>query len=482
MLERTFTYNDFAVATNYTRVIGDNMVNEFNFGWRHSSEHNPWASSFDINRNRRIDSHTAFPGDDGRDNGGDGSNTQGVVPYTLAQWYPTNNLYGIIPAMSFGAPIPNPANPSWDSRFINYGNDDLFNFYNGLSWTSGRHNFKVGAYVEHLTNIEGKGASALAGRYDFNRDPANPFGTGHPYANALVGSFRSYQENTARLGQRASQWIGNFFVQDKWQPVDRLTLDIGMRFSKYTVFEQANPSASFLPSRFDHANAAQLYVPTLVNGVRMAMNPNDPTDIRPEVVIGALAPGSPSDNGMVRHNDSQVPAPFQDLPTILLEPRIGFAYDLFGNGPDGAAGQLRRVPQHAAGRRAQLAAGAQSAARGDAAGLVQHDVQLGDDPAGGARGHRRHRLSDRHGVRRGDRSSGADALQLHGPACRPRSAGRRCSTSPTSGRGAATSRSSGTRTPSSAAPGSCRRTRTRPPAVRCPTTSSAPTPATPASS
>ena len=332
MLERTFTYNDFAVATNYTRVIGDNMVNEFNFGWRHSSEHNPWASSFDINRNRRTDSHTAFPGDDGRDNGGDGSNTQGVVPYTLAQWYPTNNLYGIIPAMSFGAPIPNAANPSWDSRFINYGNDDLFNFYNGLSWTSGRHNFKVGAYVEHLTNIEGKGASALAGRYDFNRDPANPFGTGHPYANALIGAFRSYQENTARLGQLASQWIGNVFVQDKWQPVDRLTLDIGMRFSKYTVFEQANPSASFLPSRFDHANAAQLYMPTMVNGVRMAMNPNDPSDIRPEVVIGALVPGSPRDNGMVRHDDPQVPAPFQDLPTVLLEPRIGFAYDLFGNG------------------------------------------------------------------------------------------------------------------------------------------------------
>ena len=69
-LERTFTYNDFAVAANYTRVIGDNMVNEFNFGWRHSSEHNPWADSFDIDRNRRTDSHTGFPGDDGRDNGG----------------------------------------------------------------------------------------------------------------------------------------------------------------------------------------------------------------------------------------------------------------------------------------------------------------------------------------------------------------------------------------------------------------------------
>ena len=331
-LERTFTYNDYAISVNYTRVIGDTMVNEFNFGWRHSSEHNPWASSFDINRNRRTDSHINFPGDDGRDNGGDGSNTQGVVPYTLQQWYPNNNLYGIIPAMSFGAPIPNAANPSWDSRFINYGNDDLFNFYNGLSWTTGRHNFKAGIYVEHLTNIEGKGASALAGNYDFGRDPSNPFGTGHPYGNALIGSFRSYQENTARLGQRAKQWIGNAFFQDKWQPTDRLTLDIGMRFSRYTVFEQTNPSASFLPSRFDHANPAQLYMPTMVDGVRMAVNPTDPNDIQPQVVIGALVPGSPSDNGMVRENDSQVPAPFQNMPALLLEPRIGFAYDVFGDG------------------------------------------------------------------------------------------------------------------------------------------------------
>ena len=52
-LEQTFTCKDFAVATNYTRVIGY-MVNEFNFGWRHSSEHNPRASSFEINRNGRI--------------------------------------------------------------------------------------------------------------------------------------------------------------------------------------------------------------------------------------------------------------------------------------------------------------------------------------------------------------------------------------------------------------------------------------------
>ena len=82
--------------------------------------------------------------------------------------------------------------------------------------------------------------------------------------------------------------------------------------------------------------------------------------------------------------------------------------------PDGDPGQLRRLPQHAAGRRAELAAGAQPAARGDAAGLVQHDVQLGDDPAGRAGRHGRHRLSDGHGLRRGDRSPGADALQLHG--------------------------------------------------------------------
>jgi hypothetical protein len=317
-----FTYDDYATVGNYTRVIGDSMVNEFTFGYRHSREWNPPADSFDIERITR-----------GAGNSG----------FTLGQFNSDINPFNLVPEMNFGSLLPDVANLSYDSRFVNFGNDDLFTVNNALSMAVGQHNLRMGFYYEHLVNIEGRGASSFAGTYDFGVDTNNPLDTNHPYGNAMLGNFLSYTENSARLGQRAAQYIFNAFLQDKWQPTNKLTLDVGVRLGTYTQYkatpgilgdgaQATGEAASFVASRFNPANVPTLFRPVLVNGERVSQNPLT-GEIGPAVLIGAIIEGSGDiANGMVLHNDPNFPDVFQDPIGLLVEPRLGIAYDLRGDG------------------------------------------------------------------------------------------------------------------------------------------------------
>ena len=321
-VDHEFTYDDYATVGNYTRVIGDNMVNEFTFGYRHSREWNPPADSFDIERITR-----------GAGNSG----------FTLGQFNSDINPFNLVPEMNFGSLLPDVANLSYDSRFVNFGNDDLFTVNNALSMAVGQHNLRMGFYYEHLVNIEGRGASSFAGTYDFGVDTNNPLDTNHPYGNAMLGNFLSYTENSARLGQRAAQYIFNAFLQDKWQPTNKLTLDVGVRLGTYTQYkatpgilgdgaQATGEAASFVASRFNPANVPTLFRPVLVNGERVSQNPLT-GEIGPAVLIGAIIEGSGDiANGMVLHNDPNFPDVFQDPIGLLVEPRLGIAYDLRGDG------------------------------------------------------------------------------------------------------------------------------------------------------
>ena len=321
-IDHEFTYDDYATVGNYTRVIGDNMVNEFTFGYRHSREWNPPADSFDIERITR-----------GAGNSG----------FTLGQFNSDINPFNLVPEMSFGSFLPNVANLGYDSRFVNFGNDDIFMINNSTSFAVADHNFRTGIYYENLTNIEGRGASSFAGTYDFSVDPNNPFETGHPYANAMLGNFASYTENSARIGQRARHFIFNAFLQDKWQPTNKLTFDLGLRLGTYSNYRQnagilgdgtqsTGESASFVAARFDPASAPVLYNPVMVGGERVSQNPLT-GETGPALLIGSTVDGSGDPfNGMVRDTDPNYPDNFQDPLGLLVEPRLGIAYDLRGDG------------------------------------------------------------------------------------------------------------------------------------------------------
>jgi hypothetical protein len=89
--------------------------------------------------------------------------------------------------------------------------------------------------------------------------------------------------------------------------------------------------AALALERYDPAQAPALFRPVLSGGRRMGFNPVTGTVVDP-VLIGAFVPGSGSlTNGMVEGTDTTYPSGFVQQENILPEPRIGLAYDPFGD-------------------------------------------------------------------------------------------------------------------------------------------------------
>ena len=250
LLKQHYRFLDNSAVGNYTRVLGSSMVNELAVGFRYSTEAGPQVDDAELQ-----------------------SRTRQAVGYTLGQFYPELNPSNLVPRTEFGTFIPNAAAITWAGRFPLTGRDVYFTINDSLSFTRGRHTFKAGFYMERVNNQEGRQANQFAGGFDFSRDTSNPLDSGHPYANALLGVFRSYTEQTSRPGGDGNAGTFEWFVQDAWKATPKLSVDLGIRFSTYTHFVQVEEASAFSLERFDPAKAPLLYAPALVNGVRVARNP-----------------------------------------------------------------------------------------------------------------------------------------------------------------------------------------------------------------
>jgi len=153
-------------------------------------------------------------------------------------------------------------------------------------------------------------------------------------ANALLGNFDSYQEANARPSPRLRNNSVEWYVQDTWKVNRRLTLGYGVRFYWYQPnYEESNLVSGFVPGLYDPAKAVRLVQPGLMKGRRVAINPVDGTSL-PQAAIGAFAPGSggPANGIVVAAKNKNYPQGLQDNSGVKAGPRIGFAYDSFGDG------------------------------------------------------------------------------------------------------------------------------------------------------
>ena len=162
------------------------------------------------------------------------------------------------------------------------GAEDTFN------WTVGNHEIKTGGsyfYNMYRENgiYYGAGLVTFSGSF-----------TGNALADFLEGRAASLRQNTG-VYHRFHQPDPALFFQDDWKLTQRLTLDFGVRWEAYAAFVGGNTEGTFVPN------------------VQSTRFPNAP--------IGLLTAG---DKGVP---DGIVPTKWHDF-----MPRLGFAYDLFGNG------------------------------------------------------------------------------------------------------------------------------------------------------
>ena len=319
-----YLYKDNGMSINWVRLISPTMVNEVSLGLRHDSE--------------------GFVPSDGEID----RLTRSALNYTAPQLFPANNTLGTIPRATGwgGLGQTTVANINWLDRWGEVGNDYILpSITDNFTINRQNHTYKAGIYFERIRNGEAPGGN-WTGTFNFSSNDSNftaaQGNTGHPYANALLGSFRSYSESSARPHTDLERVLLQWYVQDQWKVNRRLTLNYGARMGWFSQWTQRRLDASsFDPSRFDAARALVLYRPFCVGGTpattacatanRRAQNPVTGALLADATLVGTFVPGAGDKlNGIAVGTDPGVPRGFKNPAPVQFEPRFGFAWDVFG--------------------------------------------------------------------------------------------------------------------------------------------------------
>ncbi len=225
-----------------------------------------------------------------------------------------NNALNRLPSIDFsGAP-----NTNWTVNYWPWRNSYLnYQLRDDLSWTRGRHALKFGfGYMRNDKNQQQQ--ADTQGDYTFSQSSYS----GDAYGNFLLGFASNYKQ----LNQQSIfHWLNNtysMYGQDNWKVLPRLTLNLGLRWDLLPhVYEKNNRTSNFLPSDFNPADAQ---TPDPVTG---ELNPNGPGFSQP--------PGAPVPfylNGVQLAGVNGFPRGIVKNFYGTVQPRVGFAYDLTGNG------------------------------------------------------------------------------------------------------------------------------------------------------
>lgn len=166
-----------------------------------------------------------------------------------------------------------------------------------LSWVKGRHLLEFGATALREAEIIEWTNTNAAGNPSFNGSATGVKGANQAWADYIIGKPYTFGQYTPYYGNEHTVEMG-FYGQDTYKVSSRLTLDLGLRwdvFSPWREFKHDSPSvnfnAAFQSSRF----------PTAPPGLQF--------------------PGDPG-----------VPPGLIFMDKADFAPRLGFAYDVFGDG------------------------------------------------------------------------------------------------------------------------------------------------------
>jgi hypothetical protein len=225
-----------------------------------------------------------------------------------------------------------PGNDPWTN-----GAEDLNESF-GVTVTAGKHTLKFGGGYNRYTKNQVIGKDS-EGDYTFNDGYASgaPVGalTGDSYVDFLLGLATNFNQSNANPINHYVNNTISVFAMDNWHVTPRLSVQLGIRYDAMPhVWERNNQVSNFEPSlyqsaltpAFDSSSGAFCTTSDSSNGCTGVNSPglqlfNFNGVQTPFYMNGIAIAGQ---NGVARALVKN------DYNTIM--PRLGFSYDLFGNG------------------------------------------------------------------------------------------------------------------------------------------------------
>ena len=234
-------------------------------------------------------------------------NTRSEFGLTNSEVFP-ENVGNLIPTISIAGLSLLGANQFYRIEYVNHSFTDNF------SWQRGNHSFKFGGLASFEQKNE-NAASASQGRFDFVATSGGPsafqsFLRGNAGGLCTACTYTE-AERDIDLNLRFNRF--EFYAQDSWRPTAALTVDYGVRYSLYPpLTDKNNQLVTFDPSLYN-ATAAPPFANTV--GTLIDRTVGNQT-------IGIIQGGvnSPYGDGIYEFKKNSI------------QPRIGAAWDLSGNG------------------------------------------------------------------------------------------------------------------------------------------------------
>jgi hypothetical protein len=189
-----------------------------------------------------------------------------------------------------------------------------YTYRDNVSKSWGKHNIQFGGYFAAAQKNE---MAYVNVQGDLEFDSSAPGSTGNAFADMLMGNIASYSQDSAQPKYYVRYKLFEPYIQDDFHVTRNLTLNVGLRIGIFGTFREKNHQvANWDPAAYNRDLAPKIF--TNIN-----------SDHEGSLII---KPGTTPFDGVVPCGAAGVPLACMSEHLFNPAPRIGFAWDPFGNG------------------------------------------------------------------------------------------------------------------------------------------------------